>query len=111
MTTFKYTQSPESRSLNTPAIVLDEKIQYELWRASASFRGSSDYRIHVVRDADVGRLDLVAYEYYGNPGWWWVIADANDIIDIFSIKPGATLKIPSRSVVERYVTNASSRTK
>jgi hypothetical protein len=108
MTTFKYNQSPESRYNNTPATILDGKIQYELWQSYGEIRRSTDYRIHVVRDTDVGRLDLIAYEYYGNPGWWWIIADANNVLDIFSLRVGASLKIPSRTVVERYMSDASS---
>lgn len=103
MTTFDYKQSPNSRYLHTPATIVDGKIQYELWKSNPEFRGTSDYRTHVVRNTDIGRLDLLAYEYYGTPSLWWVIADANDIINQFDLTLGQALKIPSRALIERYL--------
>jgi outer membrane receptor protein involved in Fe transport len=41
------------------------------------------------------RLDLLAYTYYGDPNYWWIIAVANNLNDAsFSIEPGKQLRIP-----------------
>lgn len=51
---------------------------------------------HTVESSEVYRLDLISYEYYNNPLYWWVIAQANDIKDPFQgITPGTLLRIPS----------------
>lgn len=48
---------------------------------------------HVVRQQD--RLDLLAYEYYRDPQKFWLIADANDIVDPEELLvPGRTILIP-----------------
>lgn len=40
------------------------------------------------------RLDIIANEYYGTPRYWWVIAQANYIIDPFDVPVGTQLRIP-----------------
>ena len=43
------------------------------------------------------RLDEMAAALYGDPGWWRVIAQFNDIDDPWSIEPGRTLMLPSNA--------------
>lgn len=41
------------------------------------------------------RLDLLAFEFYGNPEKFWLIADANTEMDPESLlQPGRQLRIP-----------------
>lgn len=49
------------------------------------------------------RLDVLAYKYYGDEDYWWVIAIANRILDPFSISVGAKLRIPrdARSILNK----------
>lgn len=59
----------------------------------------------ISRDGD--RLDMLAYEYYGDQAQWWVIAQANHIgKGTFAIKPGIRIRIPSireyHGVIEQY---------
>ena len=52
--------------------------------------------VHTVKYNEVCRLDLLAYNYYNNALLWWVIAEANNIVDPFiEIKEGTQLRIPS----------------
>lgn len=41
------------------------------------------------------RPDLVSYEVYGTPDFWWKIMEANNIKDIFDFKTGTNLRIPN----------------
>lgn len=48
------------------------------------------------------RLDILAYEYYGDAQLWWVIMDANPSYDFeFDIKAGDTILIPTKKAVDR----------
>jgi nucleoid-associated protein YgaU len=48
---------------------------------------------HVVRQHE--RLDLLAYEYYRDPEKFWLIADANDVMDPEDLlNPGNAILIP-----------------
>lgn len=50
------------------------------------------------------RLDHIANKYYGNPAYWWVIANANNIFDAFDeIKIGTVLRIPD--IMSLYYSN------
>lgn len=40
------------------------------------------------------RLDLLAFKYYGDPEYWWIIAMANRIQDPFSLTVGQRLRVP-----------------
>ena len=48
----------------------------------------------VVADGD--RLDLLAYQIYGDAEQWWRLADANDAMDPAELTrtPGRTLRVP-----------------
>lgn len=58
------------------------------------------------------RLDLMAFDFYGDPSFWWVIASANALPgDSLYLEPGSQVRIPAeiRSVINQYnSTNASS---
>lgn len=42
------------------------------------------------------RLDLLAYKYYNNVGYWWIIAQANGIgKGSLTTEPGTQLRIPA----------------
>ena len=49
------------------------------------------------------RLDLLAYDYYGDEGLWWVISRANPDVtrrDSFFIKMGVQVRIPDVNIIE-----------
>ena len=67
-----------------------------------------NYVITVLGD----RLDLLAFDFYGDTSFWWVIASANALPgDSLYPPPGAQLRIPSdiQSVVNQYRTANSLR--
>jgi hypothetical protein len=42
------------------------------------------------------RLEQIAYKYYNNPEYWWVIPEYNpEILDFTNIKPNTILRIPN----------------
>jgi len=54
-------------------------------------RGELDRSVRLVRPGD--RLDLIAYEEYGDPTLWKHIAEANDLANPLAIQPGQRLVI------------------
>ena len=45
------------------------------------------------------RLDTLAYQYYNNASYWWVIASANNIHNApFGLKDGTILRIPQNYI-------------
>lgn len=56
------------------------------------FSNSDSYVIAVLGD----RLDLLAFDFYGDTSFWWVIASANALPgDSLYVEPGMQLRIPS----------------
>lgn len=53
-----------------------------------------EYTIYSCKGGET--LENLALNFYGNPQYWWVIADANRIIDSFKpLEEGMSLKIIS----------------
>ena len=49
---------------------------------------------YTIQDEDTP--EIVAYKYYGDVNFWWIIAVANNINDaVISLEPGLQLRIPS----------------
>jgi hypothetical protein len=63
------------------------------------------WRVHVVRQHEVGMLDILADRYFG-PGYeqaWWCIAIANGLLDPDAdMFPGQKLWMPPSSLVDQY---------
>ena len=71
---------------------------YGLWNRPIDFTNYKFDTFHIVTRDQVGRLDLVAYQYYSDPTLWWAIADANQINNIIDdMKAGQELGIPAYS--------------
>ena len=68
---------------------------------------SADDIYIIARHGD--RLDLLAYEYYGDQSHWWVLAQANNIgKGTFAIKPGIRVRIPSKKEYYELIKNSDS---
>lgn len=51
------------------------------------------------------RLDLLAFDFYGDTGFWWVIASANALPgDSLYLEPGAQIRIPANisGIISNY---------
>lgn len=82
-----------------------------LWQKPTDFlTPDTNWVVHVVRQSEVGFLDKLAVRYFG-PGMeqmWWVIAQANAIIDVdVDMFPGQRLVVPPRSAVTSFLARSS----
>jgi hypothetical protein len=58
------------------------------------FLYSGRVQFHKVRQGEVGRLDIIAYAFFGDPTYWYPIAIFNNLFDPMSIDYGDELAIP-----------------
>jgi hypothetical protein len=61
-------------------------------RQNPTTTGLAGLRSHVIRDGD--SLQSLAFEYYGDPTEWRVLADANGIDDPLHVRRGTLISIP-----------------
>ena len=54
----------------------------------------------IVAGDEIGNI---AFDYYGNSKWWWVIWDSNDIENPFELKVGNTLLIPDLNRIKATI--------
>lgn len=65
-----------------------EREQYELTE-------TMDSRVYIVIQGD--NLTNIAYKFYNEPLYWYLIADVNKIFNPFELEIGQTLIIPNLS--------------
>lgn len=69
--------------VSQPAIYIHEDIDAAVFR----------YQVYTVHQGD--RLDNIAYGYFGDPEFWWVIARANpEVFYPDDLTEGTNLRIP-----------------
>ena len=52
-----------------------------------------DDRFYMVQPGD--RVDNLAYKFFGDSQYWWVICEMNDILFPLPLEPGTILRYPS----------------
>jgi hypothetical protein len=77
----------------------DDKLFFGPWHRLVLENDITDI-FHTVGSGEVGALDLIAFNYYGQEGLWWLLADFNSITDQFSeMSVGMVLRIPTKQRV------------
>tara|TARA_Y100000592_G_C5481565_1_gene325851 strand:- start:5281 stop:5547 length:267 start_codon:yes stop_codon:yes gene_type:complete len=71
-----------------------------LMKDGVRYRGTAEYPKIEESDTDIfvitqygDRLDTIAFDFYGDPQQWWIIAKANGLTDI-NIEQGSSLRVP-----------------
>jgi len=70
---------------------------------------SSDDRYYTITSKDIGNFDGLAARFFGvrYEDMWWVIALYNSVIDEeVDLSPGDTIRIPTRSRVNEFLSRA-----
>ena len=100
------TQGKRSRYRRQRLIEVDGIVSQETWRPVDLPLSSKD-KMHMVKDHERLRLDLLADQYYGDQYLWWVIAFANNIVDPFmelnNQDTPVFLRIPDPAVISQRV--------
>ena len=78
---------------STGRIVYLPNGQKLLQRTKIEYHPSTEDKLHYVTGND--NLSDLAYQYYGNSKYWWLIADVNSVIlNPFILPVGKTIIIP-----------------
>lgn len=71
------------------------------WWERAILTSAPDDILYKVEKKFENRLDLIASIFLGEPRYWWIIAQYNNVLDVSAeIKEGATIYIPSMARVD-----------
>jgi hypothetical protein len=69
------------------------------WRCCNRIPMDEDIETYRKTFGSAFRVDLLSYAHYGTVNYYWVILHANGLTSAEQIKPGATLMLPSRSII------------
>lgn len=95
-TTSRYNRTPRlsnGGTIGTTDVHVNIRLGVESGRISSTSQ--------VVREGE--RLDTLAGSYYGDAGYWWIIAAASGIGWGLQIPPGTIVRIPDLMQVLSYV--------
>lgn len=60
------------------------------------YLASMETQLHIVSDTDLAQPDAIAYRYYRNSNWWWLLCSYNGIVNpLTDMFLGQRLKIPA----------------
>ena len=80
----------------------DNKIEW--WERTIFKKDPSD-QIYVIENIYQGRLDSISAVFYGDPRFWWFLAQYNNVLDPASeILPGRILLIPTKDRLQLMLT-------
>lgn len=86
-----------SRYASFPYYYNTEDNKY-IYGITSHLKKDAPFVLHKTQMRDT--YDSIALKYYGNPTYFWVICDFNDIQDPFSDIPvGIHLKVPTLSII------------
>lgn len=68
-----------------------------LYRDFIGYTPSINDRFHTIAEDET--LLSIARRYYGYSSFWFIIADANNIEDVFDLTVGDTICIPNKTLV------------
>jgi len=85
--------------------ILGYKVSYpegdeSLERFQLNYVASQKDKLHRVLSYDT--LWNLAFDYYGNSKWWWVIADVNKLESAFDLVTNSNLIIPDLDQVKAF---------
>jgi hypothetical protein len=88
---------PRSAYIKTPVYKLgDGTVVFGLQRPGV-FQAPTD-RLVTVSAAVENRLDVLSYQLYGTPDYWWAIAQDSLLVDpLMEVPEGTQLRIPLKS--------------
>lgn len=92
----------ESRYSKTPAITDSASglTTLRLYRRDRTvYESVTGLKYYQITPATTNRPDLISQAVYGNPVYWWIISEANNIGGIEGLTTGRTLKIPDLETV------------
>lgn len=88
----------KERTLLFSETIVDENLEHDILdRVNINYESFPSLETTaVIKQHHINRIDLLSYEVYGSPYYWWLIADRNNILDVNSeLYVGQILKIPS----------------
>lgn len=91
----------ENNLYQTSIALIHGNEEYQLKRFPISYSPTSRDTFHVVKASD--ELDYLAHNYYGESKYWWVIADANNIINPWKLEVGTNLVIPDLDYIKSHI--------
>lgn len=84
---------PNSAFVKTPIYQVGDKVAFGLRRPVVP--PADDDQLVEVTQGWEGRLDLLSADFYGTPELWWVLAEANQMIDpLGEVRLGAQIRVP-----------------
>jgi len=71
------------------------KTAFEIYKRVPTTSSSTLDKVTLISAGWEYRPDLVSFDIYGSPDFWWKIMEANNMNDILQFKTGKTIRLPA----------------
>jgi len=71
------------------------KTAFETYKRTTVTTDSTLNKVTLITPGWEYRPDLVSFDFYGAPDFWWKIMEVNKMSDILEFKSGLTISLPS----------------
>lgn len=102
MPTVKTLYLQESSPYSTGFVLNYSDRTFSLERYPLKYVPNVDDQLHIVMDSD--SVWSLAYQYYGNSKYYWIIVDMNNLENAFSLVTGQVLVIPDIVRIKNIIT-------
>jgi len=91
-----------STAMITDSIVRPGTRKYDIYtKPDIDTEDIANWVKHKVTEVDAKRIDMISYQYYSRPDFWWAIAIVNEVANpLEDISAGDTLFIPPLEIVQ-----------
>jgi len=79
------------------AIVNYEDNTSSLQRPRINYIPNLEDKYHTITEEDT--WDILAFKFYGDSKYWWILVDANDIFNPFEMVVGEVIVIPNINIL------------
>lgn len=71
-----------------------------------NFQFKRPRRYYTLQQQDTGRPEFLAYKFYGNTSYYWIICKLNNIDDVYNdMESGKSIQLPSAADIEEFYLN------
>lgn len=98
----------------TDKVLVDDNLEYDYLSSTEIVfeEFPTPEKVYVVRQSDLNRMDIISFNVYGNPNYWWLIALRNGIIDTRDdMFMGKKLYIPNLSDFYTFMNRKKKKSK
>lgn len=90
--------TPTSRYFSTPIIFYEDRLTFPIYKRKELTFNPTDQHYEITKEFEF-RPDLVSYNFFGAPDFWWKIMEMNGMKDVLEFRAGRNIVLPGSALL------------